>query len=505
MDRRILIQVTAPAVVIGFVLFSTCVVTAWMVNHLQANLSNILSDNVTSLEAALDLQNSVRRLHFHCYRYLVDPDRAVVDQEVPAKIDRDKEAFEAALEQAERSAYTADEKECMQQIRQGYRHYEQEFERLRAEATMLRRDDRLLAHETPIQQVTGPCERFLALNKKMMDQTRQENEHVSRVLRMVLLLLGLVGPASGLIIGWGMARGLTRSIYRLSVHIHDMAQHLERDVASVSLSPDGDVQNLDRHLERIVGRVQEVTRQLQQHQREMIRAQQLSAVGQLAASVAHEVRNPLMSIKMLVEAALRAQNPRPFTRENLAIVHHEIVRLEKTVQAFLDFARPPALNRWVCDLREVVAAAVALVQTRAGQQKVQIDSASPGTTVPCDVDREQLCAVLVNLFINALDAMPQGGRLAVRLESCADDRVSIAVRDTGEGIAPAMLEQLFTPFASTKATGTGLGLCISRRIVEEHGGGLQGANVAEGGACFTLTLPAIVCEESHAETAGDRR
>ncbi|HEY7326097.1 MAG TPA: ATP-binding protein [Gemmataceae bacterium] len=518
MDRRILLKVTAPAVVIGFLLFGTCVVSAWMVNHLQSNLANVLSDNVSSLEAAQDLETSVRRLHLYCYRFLVDPDRALVDQEVPAAIKHYKEDFQVALERAERSATTQAEQDCVQQIRQGYQRYQKAFERLRAEASMPRWDYRTLADEVPIQFVIDPCERFVDLNKEMMIQTRQEGERVSRILRVVLLLLGLGGPVSGLIIGWGMARGLSRSIHRLSVHIHDMAQHLEKDIASVSLSPDGDMNQLDRHLEHIVARVQEVTQQLQHHQREMIRAQQLSAVGQLAAGVAHEVRNPLMSMKMLVEAALRTKNPRPFTQENLAIIHHEIARLEKTVQEFLDFSRPPVLQRRMCDLSESIDAALGLVQTRARQQRVSIEREYPEKPISGLIDRDQLCTVLVNLYINALDAMPQGGRLVVLLDSSSDE-LRIAVRDTGEGIPPAIQQRLFTPFTSSKPTGTGLGLCTSRRIIEDHGGQLQGTNTAEGGACFTISLPATVeqaksgagqsgvdsTEENHAKIAGDRR
>ncbi|HTU21631.1 MAG TPA: ATP-binding protein [Gemmataceae bacterium] len=497
MDRRILIQITAPAVVIGFLLFGTCVVSAWMVNHQQANLSNVLAENVTSLDAAQDLETSVRQLHVHCYRYLSDPDRPLVDREVTAAIEHDNAMFRTALERAEGSAITPEEQECVQQIKEGHQRYQQAFEKLRAEATMPRQDYRMLADETPIDLVIKPCERFMRLNKAMMSDTRSESERLSRILSVVMLLLGLVGPTSGLIIGWGMARGLSRSIHRLSVRVHGMAQQLEQDVASVSLTPDGDVRNLDRQLDKVVARVQEVAQQVQQHQREMIRAQQLSAVGQLAASVAHEVRNPLMSIKMLVEAALRADNPRPFTRENLSIIHHEIERLEKSVQDFLDFSRPPVLQRTVCDPRDVVAAAIALVQTRARQQKVEIVSDRPKDEIRGLIDRDQLCSVLVNLFINALDAMPRGGRLEVRLGT-SGGAIDIAVRDTGEGIAPVVLEQLFTPFTSSKPTGTGLGLCISRRIMEDHGGQLHGANAPEGGACFLLTLPAAI-EQTEAE------
>ncbi len=109
--------------------------------------------------------------------------------------------------------------------------------------------------------------------------------------------------------------------------------------------------------------------------------------------------------------------------------------------------------------------------------------------MPAEVDRGQWHTVLVNLFFNALDAMPRGGRLEVALEAAADG-VRLRVSDTGAGIPPEMQGRLFTPFASSKPTGTGLGLSISRRIVEEHGGRLVAENRPGGGACFTITLPA---------------
>jgi signal transduction histidine kinase len=109
-----------------------------------------------------------------------------------------------------------------------------------------------------------------------------------------------------------------------------------------------------------------------------------------------------------------------------------------------------------------------------------------------DVDRGQLGTVLVNLFLNALDAMPHGGRLEVELEpaTAVGRSIHLRVTDTGTGIPPEMAGRLFTPFASTKATGTGLGLSISRRIIEEHGGRISADNRPEGGASFTITLPA---------------
>jgi signal transduction histidine kinase len=488
MNRRILIQVTAPAAIIGFILLGTCLVSAWFVSQLQINRSTILSQNVTTLESAQQLEILLRRLHFYCFLYLIDPDQSLLGQ-----IDTVNEQFQQRMDEAVQTAATREESDYLKQIQDGYTRYRTEFERLRAEVARTRpRNFRELADANPIRHALEPCDQLLRINKDMMVQTSQESDRISRTVRTVLILLGLAGPASGLIIGFGMARGLSRSIYQLSVHVHDVAQRLDQDVASVSVAADGDIQTLDQQLQYVVQRVEEVAQRLQQHQREIIHTQQLSAMGQLAASVAHEVRNPLTSIKLLVESGLRSGLD-SLTLEDLKVIHGEVVRLEQTVRNFLDFARPPVARRARGDLREVVSQAVDLTRARARQQDVEIETDVPAGPVEADVDAGQLCTVLVNLCINALDVMPQGGKLTLSLRRSADGLV-LAVADTGPGIAAGMLGRLFTPFVSTKATGSGLGLSISRRIIREHGGEIAGGNRPEGGACFTIRLPAAARE-----------
>src|SRR5439155_4417877 len=129
------------------------------------------------------------------------------------------------------------------------------------------------------------------------------------------LLLGIGGPVGGLLCGYGIARVLSRSIYKLSVRVQDISQRLE--LPSISVTADGDLEQLDQQLQIVVQRVEEVAERVHRHQHEMLRAEQLSAVGQLAASVAHEVRNPLTAVKMLVEAAMRPDNRKPLSLDDL--------------------------------------------------------------------------------------------------------------------------------------------------------------------------------------------
>ena len=497
MNRRLLILVSAPAVLIGLVLLGVCLAGARYVNRMQAQLSEILASNVVSMEAAQQLETQVRQLRFHSFLYLTDPAPSLL-----ADIQNDEQSFDVWLKRAEQVAFTYDEQQIVRAIRDSYNDYESRLQRLRAQVETHGpyRDLRKLSESHTVRKIVELCHDYAEHNESSIRDTIQENSRLSQTLNLAMLLLGLGGPLSGILLGYDIARGLSRSLYRISVRVQDMAQHLEKDVAAVQLTPDGDLQRLDGQLQHVVKRVEQVTENLRRQERDMLRAQQLASVGQLAASVAHEVRNPLTSIKMLVEAGLREHNPKPMTAQNLGVIHGEVLRLEQTVQGLLDYARPPAPERERCDVRDVVSRALDLVRARVQQQKVSVELQLPEEPCFAHADPKQLCNVMVNLFFNALDAMPSGGTLGVELTG-SDAALSIRVTDSGAGIEAGMMPTLFQPFASSKPTGTGLGLVICKRIIEEHGGRIQAANRPQGGACFTIALPQAE-EVAYADAAG---
>ncbi|MCS6976742.1 MAG: ATP-binding protein [Gemmatales bacterium] len=501
MNRTILFQLTAPSLLIGLLLFLACLVSAWYINQLQADISRVLAKNVESLVAAQQLEISLRQLRFHCFLYAIQPDPRLLEE-----IAQNNAAFEDALERAERAVIAPEESVYLEAIEQGYQDYRGEFQRMRAEVDRNgpRQDFLRLADAHPVRHIVEPCRQLVTLNEQMMAETFEDHQRLSRWLGLILLLLGLGGPLSGIIAGYGVARGLTRSIYQLSVRVQDMAQHLEQEVGSVRLSPAQDIKNLDGQLKHVVDRVAEVTQRLRRQEQEMLRTEQLAALGQLAAGLAHEVRNPLMSVKLLIESALRSEGRRGLNQRDLEVIHRELARLEQTLQDFLDFARPPALRRQQLDLREPIHAVLALVKTRARQQQVAIVCDLPPEPVLLEVDRDQFQTVLINLFLNALDAMPQGGTLKVRLRRDESEGIVLCLTDTGPGIPEEILPRLFTPFVSSKPTGTGLGLSLSQRIVQEHGGLVTAHNLPEGGACFRIVLPTAPSEVAHADAVSHR-
>jgi signal transduction histidine kinase len=307
-------------------------------------------------------------------------------------------------------------------------------------------------------------------------------------VQAALLLFCLIGPIGGFVGGFGTARSMHRSITRMMVLVRDVHAQLDEEVGLLEVEPAPSLATLDERLEKFLERVREVTHQMQRQQQEILRSEQLAAVGQLAAAVAHEIRNPLTGIKLLVEAAIRQPTRQGLTADDLTLIQRELVRLERTVQSLLDYARPPALRATYQDLRPTLKQAVDLVRSRAAQAGAEIRADLEGEPTCVWHDRDQIAAVLTNLLLNALDATRQGGVVRLGLERGRRGGAVIRVRDNGPGLSPAILPRLFTPFASTKPTGTGLGLSLSQRIARQHGGNLTAANDPAGGACFTLTL-----------------
>jgi signal transduction histidine kinase len=485
-NRRILVQVTLPAILIGSLLLGACIVSLDSLHRLQINRSRILSSDVASLLAAQELQTRLRQLRFHSMLEVMEP--------TPARkkvVDTDHQEFEVALKHAREAASQPEDLRLLQAIQEGYTDYlqktDEDARKLSPHPTVRECLDWADAH--PLKNLIRPCGELHQVHKGTMEAAVESSEQVIAQTRWALVLLGVLGPLSGLAWGFGVAWGLSRSFTRLSVRVQDVHAHLDQELGSVRLLGEGDPGQLDQQMDLILKRVREVVTRLQEQEREILRAEQLSAVGQLAAGVAHEIRNPLASIKLLVSAASKARPPRPLTQEDLRVIHDEVERLERKVQALLDFARPSVAHKEPLELGAMIQQAIQLVQTRVRQQKVTVRVAGCDQPVTVYVDRDQFLSVLVNLFLNALDVMPHGGELKVLVERQPDGQVRLDVADTGPGFDPRVAGRLFTPFTSTKPTGTGLGLSVCRRVVEDYGGRLAATNRPEGGACLSITLP----------------
>ena len=218
---------------------------------------------------------------------------------------------------------------------------------------------------------------------------------------------------------------------------------------------------------------------------ELVRNQSLAAVGELAATVAHEIKNPLAGISGAIQVLQDAIPVEDQRRSVVSEILDQIKRLDNTVRDLLDFARPTTLDRHDIKLAESLGQAWSLLAPQPAASKVTFDlEGSDGVRI--SADPQCLHQVWVNLFQNAIEAMPDGGDLTVRVRT--GERTVIAVADTGKGVKAEEEKKIFNPFFSTKTRGSGLGLAISRKIVEAHGGTIRFESFPGKGTTVTVEI-----------------
>jgi signal transduction histidine kinase len=224
--------------------------------------------------------------------------------------------------------------------------------------------------------------------------------------------------------------------------------------------------------------------------KQIMQAEKMAAIGELAAGIAHEIRNPLGIISGSAETVRKHENQK-IREEMTGYILEESTRINKLISTFLDFARPKEPKLAKCDLGEVLEKTLLLLSPQAKTQGVEIRKEIPQGPFQASVDPDQMRQAFTNLGINALEAMPEGGILKINVSENAQNRVSIRFIDTGNGIPKEAQSKIFDPFFTTKEGGTGLGLSIAHRIVTQHGGNL-GVEGGEGkGSIFAITLPLV--------------
>ena len=222
----------------------------------------------------------------------------------------------------------------------------------------------------------------------------------------------------------------------------------------------------------------------------MERQERSSTLGNMAAAVAHEIRNPLNAVSMGLQRLRVEYEPAEAEeyRALLDVVQGEVRRLNAIVEDFLSLARPLSLRPEPIAVPALVDEVLLLTDGEARAAGITTGAEVPRDLPPLHADRDRIKQVLLNLVLNAIQAMPGGGKLTLGA-SVFQGALTLDVSDTGGGIAPEVLPRLFEPYVTTKAKGLGLGLAIARRIVEGHGGTIEAGNRPEGGSRFRVTLP----------------
>jgi signal transduction histidine kinase len=324
---------------------------------------------------------------------------------------------------------------------------------------------------------------------RTLSERSRELANIRLFATTILLMLAL---AIVVIIGWSF----TRPIQRLA--------SAARRVADGDLDFEIDVERRDE-IGQLAGTFNEMISGLKSKrelEEKLNTAERQAAIGRLTQAVAHEIRNPLNVINLSIDHVATKYAPEDQKRREqlnriLSSIRDEVARLKRLVSDLLNYGRPARLAVETVDVRSLVSETLDLVKPQAEEQGVQVTLEGDSAEVQILGDRERLKSCFSNIAINALQAMPSGGRLDVSVGK-VDGVAQVSMSDSGVGISEEALSKIFEPYFSTKQAGFGLGLAVTRTIVEEHHGSIEVHSEPHRGATFTVKLPAI---DSHVSVA----
>ncbi|WP_141736191.1 sensor histidine kinase [Oligoflexus tunisiensis] len=480
-----------PVFLLSVLLLLTGAGSAWYVNHLYQDLSQVVELNVASVRAAEELEIGLREIRNELNEYIHGT--ADIDELDLESLFRNTDYW---LAEAERLATTPHEKEIIVRLKAGYRHFLDSMNQLLSgvDDRESRNAFRSLIYGILTKEIIAPAHEYLDFNEATMQTLSQEHRIFSKRIANGLMVIAICGAIGGFGAGVLVARRMARSLVELNLPLTLAAGKLSEIVGPIRIATSANLTELKSLLDVIAVEVDRVVMRLQKTQAEIHRSEKLAAIGKLAAGTAHELRNPLMSIKLLIQAALLRDDL--LKKEDLEMMEQELIRVERTVQNLLEFGRQPLMCIEPLNPIDVLDPCIRLVQGRAQIQGVSIRTRIEAEPASLKGDVSQLTQVLLNILMNSLDATAHGDeiQITVKTERLTDDpaaqRLKFMVDDTGPGIPPEILPRIFDPFVSSKQTGTGLGLSICRQIIEAHGGEIFAANRSVG-ATVGFSLPMI--------------
>lgn len=475
-------RIYSVVVLLILITFAGGLVTVWSTYRMESLLEEIIERDVAGFKAAEALQISlVNQKGFVSY-YFLDGNPDWLRQ-----LGEYRQIFEERLKEVRATARNRTQERAIQEIESEYRQYialkdkviehYQKGERVAGAALHQRARDHFF-------RVLDLCEQYKALTEKRMAALRRQSVGQTKRLRIIAATGALLVMILALVLVLVLIREILRPVRRLAMEAH-RNQGPEK--------PKDEFTALRMSVHDLIEDIDQTHHELEKSREHLLQTEKMAMVGKLAAGTAHSIRNPLTSVKMRLFSLGRTLRLSPPQKEDFDVISEEIGHIDTIVQNFLEFSRPPKLKMQKVSPSEVVDLTLRLLKHRLQSYDVHVvlERKRPLPEVPADP--EQLKEVLVNLIENACEAMGQGGSILIHEEETFVPPLGqvavVRLADTGQGIPKSTLDKVFEPFFTTKEEGSGLGLSIALRIVEEHGGWLDVSSTEGEGTTFVLTLP----------------
>jgi signal transduction histidine kinase len=329
---------------------------------------------------------------------------------------------------------------------------------------------------------------ILAVDVSMV-QTQEKVGELSKT--MVFWAFGITATLA-LFLGLFLTRFVTDPIQDLIATMERAERGLE---ARVQVKSSDDIGRLGEAFNSLLSKLERARRRVERyHYEQMKRADRLASIGEMAAGIAHEIKNPLAGIAGVIQVLKKDLAPGDQKRAILDEVLSQVERMDKAVRNLLTFARPPEPKMTLVDVNELIGKLIDFLSPQFAKHGISAERRLAAGLPWLVLDPDLMQQALLNISLNAIKAMPEGGTFSVETRTEAQDgdipgAIKIVFTDSGEGITPENLSRIFSPFFTTRQQGTGLGLSITQRIVEQHNGELIVMSTPGKGATFTITLP----------------
>ena len=457
-------------------------IMVWYTYRMESLLADLVDKNLAAYQVAEALESALVQQSGDASHFLLDGDTRWLEN-----LGEHRKTFRAQIEEARALTLSGSQKQILDQIESEYLRYiilkDQSIEFYKARDTDT--GDRLLKEVSKhFSKVLELCRQFKDFYTKRIALLKEQSYAQAERLRLIAGTAVLVVLLLGVVLAFVLVNDILEPLRRLAQEANPGArpEETEDEVKALSRSVRGLIEGFDQ-----------TQTELEKSREHLLQAEKMVVVGKLAASMAHSIRNPLTSVKMRLFSLDRSLDLNPQQREDFQVISEEVVHIDSLVQSFLEFSRPPKLRMQMISPSEIVDLALKLMTHRleSYQVSVQVERHERLPVVQADPDR--LKEVLVNIMVNACEAMKGGGAIVIREEETLDASLGqvavVRIRDNGPGIEEGLRARIFEPFFTTKEEGSGLGLSIAVRIVEEHGGRLNLESRKGQGAEFSLILP----------------